>query len=561
MKGKFIESKITYIVNAAAGFAALLVYLSMHTMLGFIGHATFSALPYILGVLIFASAVASLVITLYKPNKILLLVTLVFNAAALVGSLGYFFGMLTHYKAFLLEGAKILAVYLFAAIVIYLVFYHGRTEYKGKKAVAWVLCAVLIAGAVLGFTDFKSLRFNYITDGAAVYAVGDEYQIVWTTRTAGSAWVEIGGESYYDEYAGSKRTNERVHKVTVPQSALDAAGGYTIKSKAMLSEQGYSGLLGYTVKSEYSFRPVDVSDGIQAYAVSDTHDYNSVVKKAASYYGDKLDFVVMGGDIVSFLETDADLSRILNLANALTGGSRPVVFARGNHELKCDGAEKLHRYAGADGENFFYTFRLANVWGVVLDMGEDHADDWYEFYDTAMYDDYRAEQIDFLDGIIADRENEYEAEGVEYRIGVSHISTAVTSYKETYMYEALSHINERLNQMKLDVMLSGHMHQIFKIEAGYEAGRPLFYDEGYRSAQSEAPAFLATGAGYPSVLCSRRSDTQDVAKAENRFGRKFIGAALEFNGEKTVRYTTAKGEVLFTVSPFENIDYGKVITL
>lgn len=556
-----LNKKVIYIINSAVAWFSLLLYLSMHTMLGFIGHVTFSALPYILGVLIAASAVTSLVLTLWKQNKVLLIVTMIFNAIAFAGSLAYFFGLLTHYKAFLTEMGKLLILYIFIAIVIYLIFYFPKGDFKGKKIVAGILCAILIGGAVLGFTDFDTLRINYLTEGAAVYAVGEDYQIVWTTRAKGIGWVEIGGMPYYDEYAGSKRSNEKVHKVTVPQSVLDEAKGYTIKSKAMLSEQGYSGLLGYTVKKEYAFRPVDTSDGIQAYAVSDTHDYNSVVKKTASFYGENLDFVVMAGDIVSFLATDSDLRRILNLANALTGGSRPVIFARGNHELKSVGAEDLHRYAGSDGEKFYYTFRLQNVWGVVLDMGEDHADDWYEFYDTAIYDGYRQAQIEFLDEIIDDKDNEYAAEGVEYRIGVSHVSTAISSFKENYMFDALAAINERLNQMNLDVMLSGHLHENFKIEAGYETGRPLFYHSQYTEKTSDDPVFLATGANYPSILCSRRSDVQSTAKKENVFGRKFIGAALEFNAEKTVRYTNAKNEVLFTVSPFENIDYGKIILL
>ena len=52
------------------------------------------------------------------------------------------------------------------------------------------------------------------------------------------------GEKYYDEYAGQVRTSDRAHKVTVPQTVLDAAKKYAVCSKAMLSEQGFSGLFG-----------------------------------------------------------------------------------------------------------------------------------------------------------------------------------------------------------------------------------------------------------------------------------------------------------------------------
>lgn len=270
--------------------------------------------------------------------------------------------------------AKILALYLFFGAIVYLCFFHGKKEYRGRKAVAIVLCSVILVGSLLCFTDFSSLRINFIDNEPVVYAVGEDYQIVWTTATKGSGYVQIGDNTFYDGYAGQIRTNTKVHKVTVPQSVLDENKGYTVLSKAILSEQGFTGLLGYTVKKSYNFRPVDTSDGIQGYFLSDTHDFNGAAIKAGSYYGDTLDFLVLGGDHVHYIDNEDHLARVLNLAHGVTKGERPVVYARGNHELKCADSETLDRYVGSLNGNFYYTFRLQNVWGIALDMGEDHGD-------------------------------------------------------------------------------------------------------------------------------------------------------------------------------------------
>lgn len=555
------KKRIVAFVDAGVGFLALLIYLSMHTMLGFIGYFTFVALPYLLGVFLLLTAVTALLLAFWKNNFVLLIVTFVYNGLMFLFSTGYFFALLTHYKGFLIEGGKIFALYLFVAIVVYLCFFHGKTEFKGKRIVAIVLCAAMVLTAVLGFTDFRSLRINYLDGEAAVYAVGEDYQIVWTTAAQGAGWVEIGGKTYYDEYAGQMRTTDKAHKVTVPQTVLDEAKGYTVCSKAILSEQGFSGLFGYEVKKSYSFRPVDETDGIQAYAVADSHDHNGVAAKTAQYFGDKTDFVVLGGDAVNYLDTEQNLAEILSLAHRCTGGNIPCVFARGNHELKCDGSERLHRYVGSDGESFYFTFRLKNVWGVVLDMGEDHADDWKEFYGSAIYADYRARQADFLDGLIENKEQEYAAPGVDYRIGICHVSTAFAEYDRDYNFEDLVAVNERLNQMDLDVMLSGHLHEVFKVEGNYPVGKPLSYTASY-GKNSANPSYIATGAKYPSILVSRRSYTQNVGVKEYALGQEFIGTAIEFFGEeKTAKFTTKKKEVLFSISPFEEIDYGKVIVL
>lgn len=558
---KATESKITLIINAVLGLSALLIYLSAHTVLGFIGYATFTAMPYILGVLFAAGAVVALVLLFYKNQKVVLTVSFIWNALAFCFSAGYFIGFVSHYKTFLLEGAKILAVYAFIAAITYLAFFHGDANYRGKKIVAGILCAVLVLGGLL-FTDLDTLRINYIDGEPAVFAVEDDYQIVWTTAVKGSGWVEIDGVSYYDEYAGQKRTSERVHKVTVPQSALDESKRYSINSKAMLSEQGFSGLSGYTVKKSYSFRPVDVTDGIQAYVIADTHDFINSAVKAASYYGDKTDFIVMAGDHVNYLNDSSSQNRILELAHRASNGSVPIVFARGNHELKCEYSESLHRYVGSQNEKFYYTFRLKNVWGVVLDMGEDHEDEWKEFYNTALYEDYRKDQIAFLDKIIADKADEYEADGVEYKIGVCHVPTSFISYKRTYMFESLVAINERLNEIGLDAMLSGHLHEVFLTEPGYEAGRPLFYRAEYTGeSNDDTPDCLATGAHYPNLICGRRAHTLSSGK-ESAIGYEYTGTAIEFLSDgKYARFTTKNKQILYSISPFENKEYGKIMEL
>ena len=573
---RMLDSKITLTVNTALGGLALLLYLSAHTVLGFIGHYTFSALPYILGFLMAISAVTSVVLMVWnfhrqgkelsdkqkKTHKVLLITTLCVNIFCLIVALAYFLGMSTHYQSMFVEMGQIFVYYLFAAVIIYLAFYNPKLNFRGKNIVAIVLVAVLLGGTVLGFTDFKTLTFNYNTEGAAVYVVGDDYQIVWRTRVKGIAWVEIDGNEYYDTYAGSKRSTSRVHKVTVPQEILDNARGYTINSKAMISEQGYSGILGYTVKKSYTFRPVNTEDGIQAYIVSDVHDHLRSVKKAAKYYGDKLDFVVLNGDIVSFLESENDAARVLNTANVLSGGTIPVIYTRGNHELKSPASESFHNFVGSIDEHFYFTFRLKNIWGVVLDLGEDHIDSWYEFYGTALYEQYRQEQIAFLDGIIANKENEYEADGVEYRLAISHVATAISSFEEDYMFDDLVAINERLNQMNLDVSLSGHLHESYAVEAGYGVGENLYYNSAYKKSTSDNPPFVATGANYPSIIGSRSADVQDPNKSTSLYGSGYIGVALELNpDEKTVRFTNSKGDVLYTVSAFANIEYGRVVYL
>ena len=274
-----------------------------------------------------------------------------------------------------------------------------------------LLAAVVFGAVVLGY----GLRRCDFSCGPVVYAVEDRYQIVFSTSDNAVAWVEIGGERYYDLYAGSMRSADRVHKVEVPQKTLDAAGGYTICAQQMLYRGPFGGNKGETISQSRDFRGVDASDGLTYYALSDVHE---AVGAAAAACGEDADFIVLIGDLVSMVETEADANLANDLAYAITGGEIPVIYARGNHEIKGEQAENLYKYVGSRSQSFSYWVTLSDqVFGVVLDMGEDHEDDWWEYYGTAQFDLYRAEQTRMLEQLLA--AGDYKS--YPYRMAICHI--------------------------------------------------------------------------------------------------------------------------------------------
>ncbi len=554
-----MSKKIFYVITTALSLLGILFYFSLNSVLAFVGFTTFMALPYLLGAIQIIGAVFSLIFTLHRPNKTGGIIIFVWNVIFMALCIALLIVFRSNMTDILMQGLLVLLIMLAIAAWVFIIFYLPKLEFKNKKLISIIICAVLCLGVVVGFTDLKNLRINYVTQGAVVYAVGEDYQIVWTTEVKGTGYVTINGMTFYDTIAGSMRSEERVHKVSVPQAVLNEAKSYTINTKKMIAEQGFYADMGRVLSKTYNFRPVDESDGIQFFSVSDTHDSNNPPSKAAVYFGDKTDFIVMAGDNVSFLENDTDLNRIVNLSFKMTKGEIPVVFARGNHELKSEKSERLYRYVGSSNTNFYYTFRLGSVWGLVLDMGEDHEDDWYEFFGTAVFDSYRKEQIAFLDEIIANKANEYEAEGVTLKIGICHIPTAFTDYERDYMYADLLNINTRLNQIGLNAMVSGHLHEVFITENDYAAGTTLTYMDNYNGKINTKPKYIAAGAEYYNIICSKRSRSQ---REKEKGGRYFTGAALEWDGtELTLKFVNDKQSVVSTISPFENKDYGKIITV
>lgn len=559
------DKKWLKITNDIVSLFNLMLYVAMHTVIGFIGFKTFAALPYLLIVVLAAVAVLSIIETLYKHNRTLIIVLSILNTLFFIGIIVYFAFFTSQILVFLRVMLKVLGVYAIIFVIVYLIFYFPKIK-KLRKWVAVTLCCVLIGITVVGFSDIKNFVINHFSEGAVVYAVEDDYQIVFITEVKGTGFVKIGDEIYYDEHAGSLIDNQTVHKVTVPQSILDDAKEYTIGSTSILIEEAYSAIKGRTITKTYTFRPIDESDGIQYYTVADAHDIFPGVVSAAGYYGEKTDFIVVNGDSTNFLETTASLERLVHLNYSLSKGQIPVIFARGNHELKGKKASELYRYVGTnDDDEFYFTFTLGqSVWGLVLDMGESYDDDWYEFYGTANFAPYREKQIGFVENIINNADSTYNAAGIKHRIGISHIATAFTSYSKMLFYDYFVELNTRLNQIGFDIMLNGHLHQAFYLPKGYLAGEPLnCINTQYVDEADKKPDYVATGANYNSVLCSRHSEVQALTVKDSISSGKYLGLAVFFDVKNDItelRFTNNDKDVIKSVDPFsENGQYGKVI--
>ena len=406
-----------------------------------------------------------------------------------------------------------------------------------------LMAAVIFGAVVLGY----GLRRCDFSCGPVVYAVEDQYQIVFSTSDNAVSWVEIGGERYYDLYAGSMRSADRVHKVEVPQKVLDSARGYTVCAQQMLYRGPFGGYKGDTISQSYDFRGVDASDGLQYYALSDVHE---AVGAAAAACGEDADFVVLIGDLISMVETEADARLASELAHSITGGEIPVIYARGNHEIKGEQAENLYKYVGSRNQGFAYWVTLSDqVFGVVLDMGEDHEDDWWEYYGTAQFDLYRAEQTRMLEQLLA--AGDYKS--YPYRMAICHIPIVHVN-KHGYFAQTKETWTKLLNELGADISLSGHEHELWPLLPGqYVPGQTLTYAFDYIGDSGKVEGGYLTDFRFPSFLVGRRSLSQQGGTQKNG-SSQYTCLRVEADlagGIQNARYVNSEGQTLTVVDPFE----------
>ena len=408
---------------------------------------------------VLAFAVVNLVWIRYKkwPKITLTALLGVFTIASAVvvimGAVDYLYFILPKFFLSLLVSLCIAA---FAALL----FFPPVKNCKCCITLKCVLVALIVLISVFdGYGVTLGSRFTY---EPVVYAVEDTYQIVFSTNHSAAAWVEIDGEKYFDLFAGSMKSEDTIHKITVPQEKLDAAKGYSIHAEKMIYRGPFGGFKGTEISKSYNFRPVNSADGLVFYTITDAHHARTGAVEAALSV-ESLDFLVVLGDSVGMVEYENDVQFSNLMAHDVTKGEIPVVYARGNHEIKGAYAEQLYKYVGSKNESFYYWFTLSDVFGITLDLGEDHDDGWWEYYGTDQFTLYHNEQTRFLEELVSTK----PYEGYNYTLVACHIPIQFVNSRKDHV-EVKAAWTELLNQINPDLAVYGHQHDLYPFLDGQE---------------------------------------------------------------------------------------------
>ncbi|MBQ6843160.1 MAG: metallophosphoesterase [Agathobacter sp.] len=535
----------------------LLIFWSIRSMWSGIIAIAGKPAPYILFIILVTTTFLITTLNMYKKPLFPAVIFACFINILFLGLSGYILSVtLDSLHYFVIEFFRSTAFLGGIALFIYLCFYSFRVNWLQKK---WIQPVCILVLTIIGFLiSFDIQLFNGFDKTPVVYAVEDTYQITFTTTAKGEAWVVIDGVEYNDTYAGGRKTENTIHKICVPMHVLDATDSYTIYTRAMILRGPYESLQGKTISKTFTWKGVTPENGLNYYAFSDNHLSSKAPAAAASYWGEDLDFLIALGDTANWLDNEDELTQLLYLASDITKGEIPVIYARGNHEAQGLRFDEYHNYVGADNENFYYTFRLQNIWGIVLDLGVNHEDEYNEYAGTAKYDTYRDAQTSFLDEVLANAESEYLADGVDYRIGICHIPLTISNVDDPLLAYKNAWV-ERLNQMHLTVFYGGHFHELMFSDASMHG--TFTQTSAYTGKTENTDEYYLADANFASILVSKRGTAQICTDKENVFDKHFIGVAASVEGNETIlKFTDESGKIVKTVSPWiDGLEYGKEI--
>ena len=378
-------------------------------------------------------------------------------------------------------------------------------------------------------TPINAVETSTLACHPGVFLVEQNYEIILLCNQPAMASVVVDSQTFADHINGVMRSDTDVHKIKVPMALLDAARAYRVHITPLADHCNYYPKPSPTEAYEYPFTPVATEGDVKAYVLADTHGQVTIPAETALAFG-KIDLLLLLGDIGDSAATKDQVTTLHYLTSAITGGTFPTVYVRGNHDTRGYMAEHLMDYIPTRGGLTYYTFRAGPVWGVVLDCGEDKPDTNIEYGlpeygGVANFLPFREAQTTFLRSLIKTADTAYNAEGITRRVAFCHINFTYTDRpyndKNPTLYEKWI---ATLNRMDIDMLICGHEHKVGLQPDDYFYGDP-------------APRFKT-------LLTSAHCDNPLPLKGGHKPG-EYTGTALTFTKDGVKHaFTNHKGEEL-----------------
>lgn len=304
-----------------------------------------------------------------------------------------------------------------------------------------------------------------------VFVIDRDYEILLFAEQNGIFWIEVNGERYYPDNAGTLASELPFAKVRLPQTVLDGARKYRVCYRRTILRKAYFSEMADAETADYEFKPLTKTRDIHLYHIADVHYAFAVGEKTAAYFGDNLDLLVVNGDIGE-VETEQNYKEVARFTGEITGGALPVLFVRGNHDTRGHLAEKYTDYFPANGKNTYFTFEVGPICGVALDCGEDKPDDHREYggnhggapvYNgTNAFEPFRRRETAFLRGVTLPKD--------KIPLAVSHICPVQTTGEPGCIFDIERDVytewNRELERMGIRMMLCGHIHAAYLLMPG-----------------------------------------------------------------------------------------------
>ncbi len=228
--------------------------------------------------------------------------------------------------------------------------------------------------------------------------------VTWLTNAPAYSYVEYGEDKDNLQKAlsmvdGQVIAGNTIHRIRLHNIEAGKTYYYRVVSQEILTNQAYKKKFGPAVISEFFhfFIPRE-KDDYRAVVFNDLHRRNKTTEHLVKLLdGKPYHLALFNGDCIDDPQNEEDIVNFLEHAARVVGkGCIPMVFIRGNHEIRGAYSIFLRDYIEYSTPQSYGGFSWGSTRYVILDCGEDKPDDHWVYYGLNDFSGFRREQVDFL---------------------------------------------------------------------------------------------------------------------------------------------------------------------
>ena len=342
----------------------------------------------------------------------------------------------------------------------------ATTKYKIFIFAFFLLC---LTNAPLAAQDEPYITHEtrpLITEGPYLAApTQDGITIGWKTDTDCHSRVEYGETealgSLAEEYPHGLLPIGTTHAIRLDRLTPGKTYYYKAVSTRVVKMKGYWPEKGLSIESKIGkFTTPDPAGSTVSFSfITDTQheDLRRLAKNLDIVNWDNIDFLAHGGDAFGTVDNEEELFSVFLRPITERLKNKPLVFVRGNHDLRGSFARNLYDYLPTGSGEFYYTFDAGPVHFMVLDTGEDKDDDTNVYSGLNRTEPYRELEFDWLLDHVRTNQRIKEA---PFRIILMHAPNWGWVDGQNDKWTDLA------NRAGVDLVVAGHHHRYSWTPAG-----------------------------------------------------------------------------------------------
>lgn len=290
----------------------------------------------------------------------------------------------------------------------------------------------------------------------------DQMTVMFQTDAVCHSWVEYGLDSLTTLRSRTMLDGQEVcydieNKIVLHNLQPGQRYYYRVCVVGLTHKRAYETHFGDTLKTRfYSFRtPSADGKDFCALVFNDLHQVKAAYDTLLTKVRDTgYDFVIFNGDCLPEpVDRDDAIRMIHNCTDPVGGAEKPVIFVRGNHEIRNYYSAGMHSLIGYRNDLTYGAFSWGDTRFVILDQGEDKPDDQKVYAGLNDFTQLRQDQVSFLQCEL----NSREFKKASRRVLISHIPIFCNEDK----YHPCTQLwGDMLRNKPFDINFCAHTHKL-----------------------------------------------------------------------------------------------------